>query len=248
MILKSAAFSHTGMRRLQNQDSFLNRPDLGLFIVADGMGGHRGGEIASGLAIQTIQEFFEKNSAKKDTLESAMQKIEDSLLLANEAIQKRGDIEPDLKGMGTTASVLYFTDQYAILGQVGDSRMYLIQNQKIWQLTKDHSLVQEKLRAGLITRQQVKTDKNRNVITRSVGYETNLNPDLFWFQTKPDDVFVVCSDGLHGLVEDPELLSMIIQHVMNENDLEKASRELIQKANEYGGDDNVTTVIVKVER
>lgn len=247
MILKSAAFTHTGMRRLQNQDSFLNRPDLGLFIVADGMGGHRGGEIASGLAIQTIMTHFEKNSAKIDTLESAMQKIDDALVSANAEIQKRGEIEPELKGMGTTASVLYFTDQYATLGQVGDSRMYLIQNDKIWQLTKDHSLVQEKLRAGLITRQQIKTDKNRNVITRSVGYEANLSPDLFWFQTKPGDIFVICSDGLHGLVDDPELLTIIKEHASENDNLDKACKELIHKANEYGGDDNVTAIIVKVE-
>lgn len=243
----SGAFTHKGMKRSQNQDSFLQNDALGVFAVADGMGGHQGGEIASMLAVETIEAFFKKNHTQIETADTATKKIKNAVLEANVVIQTKGDSEPTLKGMGTTTSALLISkdaknNTLVALGQVGDSRTYYIHEGKIWQISRDHSLVNERLRAGLITREQLKTEKNKNVLTRAVGYDRDLECDSFWMLPKPGDCFVICSDGLHGLISDEKML----QIVQSNKDLSKAASELIDAANKNGGHDNITAVIVKV--
>lgn len=244
---QSGSFTHKGMKREQNQDSLLENKELGVFVVADGMGGHQGGEIASQLAVESIESFFKKNHSGTSSPQAASQKIKDAILNANKTIQTKGDSDAKLKGMGTTASALFMTldsdkTPLAILGQVGDSRTYYIHDGRIWQLTRDHSLVQERLRAGLITREQLKTEKNKNVLTRAVGYDSDVECDSFWMRPKSGDCFILCSDGLHGLITDQELL----QIVKSNSDLNKAASELIDAANKNGGHDNITAVLVKV--
>lgn len=257
-LIRSAALTDKGMKREQNQDSILCAPEIGLFAVADGMGGHHGGEVASQISIQNIETYFrtldksiflsDGKSDEKEVLMISIEKTKNSIRLANSAIQHRGTQQPELKGMGTTTSVLFLPSaiqpssptQYAIMAQVGDSRCYYIHKNKIWQLTKDHSLVQERLRAGLITRSQAKKDRNRNIITRSVGYESQVEVDVFWIPVQKGDRFLLCSDGLHGLLEEPDMLSLI------DDDLERSTRALINRANENGGDDNVSAILVEV--
>lgn len=240
--LKAAGFSHVGMKRKQNQDNFLLVPELRLFVVADGMGGHKGGETASYLAVHAIAEYFRGHSSELDPIATLHQAI----MAANMAIQNKGRIDTSLAGMGTTTVAMHFTSDQLFLGHVGDSRCYLVHPNRIWQLTRDHSLVQEKLRAGLITRAQLKTDRMKNVITRSVGFENEVDVDIYQLAPNSGDVFVVCSDGLSGMVEDDAIRDIIDDYVFKQGSLDGAVKKLIETANSNGGDDNVTAVVVQV--
>lgn len=246
MQLKSAGQTHVGMKRSQNQDSFLVLPEYQLFVVADGMGGHKGGETASRLSVETLGQFFRAQPSKA-TAAQAPELLKAALNQANVAIQMTAQRDPELLGMGTTTTSLLFCENQAFIGQVGDSRAYLLHPGRIWQLTRDHSLVQEKLRAGIIRRDQLKTDRMKNVITRSVGFEPKVDVDVFSIEIHPGDVFLICSDGLTGLVEDDEILAMVEKRAFQSRDgqLEKALEELIATANKRGGDDNVTALLIK---
>lgn len=238
-----AFLSDIGMKRKQNQDSGTVRPDLGLFIVADGMGGHQGGETASRVCVEEVTRHFEKfqNSAMD---ERAL--TEEALLSANRTIYEISTKDTALQGMGTTATILRIANHLATIVQVGDSRVYYWNKTGLWQLTRDHSLVQEKLRAGLITRDQVRSDEMKNVITRSVGYEANVHADTYQFTIDQGDGFLLCSDGLSGPVDDALIFEILEETTSSGLCLEDAAKRLVQAANSRGGDDNVTVVLVKV--
>ncbi|OFZ21309.1 MAG: hypothetical protein A2X94_07620 [Bdellovibrionales bacterium GWB1_55_8] len=233
-----------GRKRAQNQDSFAAVPELGLFIVADGMGGHRGGETASAMVADVVPAKMK--AAAGNTKQDPHDALAESIKSANAAIHKRAAQDPSLQGMGTTTTALLFRNESLIIGHVGDSRCYFFRPSSIWQITRDHSLVQEKLRAGLITREQAKTDRMKNVITRSVGYEPGVEVDLYDMPVLPGDVFLLCSDGLSGMVEDGQILETVQKCVIDGNDPKRAVDELVDMANRNGGDDNVTVVIIKV--
>jgi serine/threonine protein phosphatase PrpC len=241
LILDCALISDIGLKRKQNQDTGSVRPDLGLFVVADGMGGHQGGEIASQLCVETLIHTVETHPEEPDRalLDQAIQN-------ANEAILKRAQEDSKLHGMGTTATALLIRGDTATLLQVGDSRGYFWNEDGIWQLTKDHSLVQEKLRAGLINREQVKSDEMKNVITRSVGYEPGLKADCFTIQVARGDGFLLCSDGVSGPVDDALMFEILEETRKNGLSLGEAAKRLIHTANSKSGDDNATVVLVKV--
>jgi len=242
MNFEASFYSHVGMKRKQNQDSAGMNKELGLFVLADGMGGHKGGEIASSICVEKIIDYFNNNNGEKESV-----LLHQSLLQANLAIFERSQIEPELRGMGTTATVLKISkDGLAQIAQVGDSRGYYWNSNGIWQLTQDHSLVQEKLRAGLITRDQTKTDEMKNVITRSVGYESEVKVDFYSFATKPGDCFLLCSDGLSNPVSDALMFDILDESVSSGLPLDEIAKRLIEAANQRGGDDNVTVVLVRV--
>jgi serine/threonine protein phosphatase PrpC len=230
-----------GQRRTENQDSGIALPELGLFVLADGMGGHRGGETASAMVTEIVPEVV-RGSLKKDFWEAG-QVLTNAILSANEAIYERAQNESQLQGMGTTTTALLFQGNTLTIGHVGDSRAYFFRRGAIWQLTRDHSLVQEKLRAGLITRAELKTDRMKNVITRSVGYTSELGVELYQMPVEPGDAFLLCSDGLSGLVDDSEILSIA---EASGDEPQNAVRELIAHANSNGGDDNITVIMVRV--
>ena len=236
--------SDIGRRRTQNQDSFAVAPDLGLFVVADGMGGHKGGETASSMAVDIIPGIVKEAQKKSDW--DPRRLIAEAIERASSAIFERSMHQKELQGMGTTTTALIFKDGRAIFGHVGDSRAYFLRPDGIWQATRDHSLVQEKLRAGLISREEVKTDRMKNVITRSVGFEPQVNVEVYEMNVKPGDVFVLCSDGLSGQIEDVEILESVTRCLFEKGSPEEAVAELIAAANENGGDDNITTLLVQV--
>jgi serine/threonine protein phosphatase PrpC len=240
LILDCALISDIGLRRKQNQDTGAVRPDLGLFIVADGMGGHQGGETASQMCVETLIQAIESSDGPDSTL------LEQAITSANNAILKRAGEDSKLTGMGTTATVLRIRGSTATLLQVGDSRAYFWRPEGIWQLTRDHSLVQEKLRAGLITRDQLKSDDMKNVITRSVGYEPGLKADCYTLPIARGDGFLLCSDGLSGPVDDSLMFEILEETRKNGLSLGEAAKRLIHTANAKGGDDNSTVVLVKV--
>lgn len=219
-------------------------PELGLFVVADGMGGHQGGEIASAMLVSTLVEHIKKSRIEGRT--SAREALLDGIEFANDQIFRRAYAENHLRGMGTTTTAMLVADDTLTIGQVGDSRCYFLRPGMLWQVTRDHSLVQEKLRAGLITRDQLRTDQMKNVITRSVGFEPQVMVDIYDMRVSEGDVFMICSDGLTGMVEDHDILNLVNEYLFDKGDLTEAVERLISLANENGGDDNVTVALIQM--
>ena len=244
MQFQAAFKTDIGRRRQQNQDSGLSQPELGLFVVADGMGGHRGGETASAMVVDIVPKTVRAGIQQAGWDPKAV--ISKAIRDASHAIFERSVKQPSLQGMGTTAVAMLFKDSLLTIGHVGDSRCYYFTPGKVWQITKDHSLVQEKLRAGLITREQLKTDRMKNVITRSVGFDEHVDVDTYEMQVKPGDTFLICSDGLSGLMEDSAMQATIDQTVFEQKNLQKAADALVDLANQNGGDDNITVIVVQV--
>jgi protein phosphatase len=243
--------SDVGMKRSQNQDYAGIFEELNYFIVADGMGGHQGGETASLMAVEVShQTFRELKASRRDTKEALLL----SLRQANEAILAQSESDSTLAGMGTTVSALAFdletSPLKAYLAQIGDSRCYLIRQSSIWQLSEDHSLVHEQLRAGILKREQLKAHRMKNVITRSVGFDEDFKPDLFEFELFKNDLLVLCSDGLSGFIEDSELLAILKSSFLENphpNTLRSTLQQLISLTNSRGGDDNSTVVVIYIK-
>jgi len=225
-----------GLKREGNQDSFIASPDIGLFVVADGMGGHSGGEVASKMAVEAIDGSLRQPRLQKSPRESLVEGYAEA---SRRIFDKAAYEQPELLGMGTTMVSILQSGNSIFVGNVGDSRCYLYRKPHLWQLTEDHSIVNEQLRAGLINEQQAKTFLGRNVITRSVGYEREVSVDVLERPFTAGDVFLLCSDGLSGLVSDQKMAE-----IFNRNPLEVAADVLLQTALENGGDDNVTVMIV----
>lgn len=241
MITLAGCKTDIGRKRAQNQDSFSHHPEMGLYVVADGMGGHQGGETASLMAVQLIPERFK---ALKDKKWDNVSALKTAIMDASNSIHLKAKEQPKLEGMGTTAVTILIEHPQVYIGHVGDSRCYLIRHHRIWQLTRDHSLVQEKLKAGLITREKLKTDKMKNVITRSVGFEEDVDVDVYEMQIQPGDVFVLCSDGLSGPLTDELILNAVEGTIGQGLKPQDTAERLIQEANQHGGDDNITAIVL----
>jgi protein phosphatase len=237
-----AARTDVGLIRSGNEDNYLMVPERGIFVVADGMGGHAAGEIASEMAVKLIARDL--GSFKGLELEDAKERMARSIRSANAAIFERTLAEHDKRGMGTTttALVLFENNRY-LIGQVGDSRAYLLRDGVFNQVTKDHSYVQEQVDAGYLTPEQARTHPYANVITRCVGASGEVEPDLFTGTVKPGDTFLLASDGLTGMVEDDALAGILKSQGTPERWVDK----LVAEANRRGGLDNITCIIVSVD-
>jgi protein phosphatase len=238
-----AGASDIGRKRKTNQDSICLDHKHYFFGVADGMGGHNGGDIASQLSVKIMPEYFEQNSKVEPQalLKGMIQEI-------NRSILEKASEKPELHGMGTTVTVIHFSGQNLLVGNVGDSRAYLINHHHIYQMTRDHSFVQEKLNMGIYTREEAVKDPQKNILVRSVGFEADLNVDVFNYRVCKNDIFMICSDGLHGKVSDADILHIIQKNIVDPStciieDVEAAVKELIQQANENGGQDNISVII-----
>ena len=245
---RSAARTDVGMKREHNEDSFLVNDDLGLFVVCDGMGGHAGGETASRLAVQTIEK----------ELISAQLRNDDPVLVRGRArgVPARGRAarggggrllrglphQPRQSRAGGHGHHLHLAARPRrprLLGHVGDSRAYLVRDGEVRQLSEDHSLVNEQVRAGLLTQEEAKHSRLKNIITRSVGFEEDVLVDVMGVETRAGDRFLLCSDGLSNLVEDAR-----DRRAMSHDDVAQVPEMLIELANARGGDDNITVVAV----
>jgi len=233
---ESYALTDIGMKRKINQDAFLKDDDLGLYVVADGMGGHRGGEVASRVAIESIQKYCGENRQ-----DPARDQLDKGINLACREIYRQSLENEELSGMGTTVAAILFQADAVFIGQVGDSRVYLMNQSGIWQVTEDHSLLNEEIRAGRLAAGQVSSYQFKNVITRSVGYENYVNVDIYRRQVSIGDRYLLCTDGLSGLLEIQEISAEIEQ-----SGPEKGLTNLISIANSRGGDDNITALICEV--
>ncbi len=249
----AAGLSDVGLQREHNEDSFIVLKEYDLYVVADGMGGHRAGDVASKLATETISEFF-KSTANEDVtwpfhFDTNLSEEENRLLtgirVANRQIFERSTRSREYHGMGTTVVGAMFSPrkQRMYIGHVGDSRCYRIRNGLIQLLTRDHSLINDYLLAMPDLTEEQRSELPKNVITRALGMQDQVVVDLQHDDPTIGDVYVLCSDGLSGMVQDDEIQRVVTTSA----DIREACKKLIQKANESGGEDNATVVLIKIE-
>lgn len=250
----SVAITHTGLRREGNEDAFRERPDLGLYVVADGMGGHEAGEVASRLAVQVIEAFIDDTKHADpnqawpfpfDTNHSlAANRLIAAFRLANTRVASAISDDPLLKGMATTAvAILLRPAGMAQVAHVGDSRVYLQREGQLRQLTADHSWVSEQVRAGVLSDADAQKHPWRNVVTRAISGGADLEVDVLEVSLKPCDRLLVCSDGLSSVVQSARL-----SELMNKaNDLTACADALVEAANDAGGPDNITVILVEID-
>jgi protein phosphatase len=234
------ALSDVGRKREHNEDSFLVKDDVGLFAVADGMGGHQAGEKASRMALETLVSELKPPAAEADR-EDVLSRLRDATQAAGAAIFDAAQADPQLQGMGTTMTSLWFHGGRAYLAHVGDSRAYLYRDGRTQQLSDDHSWVSEQVRAGMMTESEAKESKFRHIITRSVGFEREVMVDGAAIAVQPGDCYVICSDGLSNYVDSEEL-----GRILNARFYREVPSLLVELANDRGGDDNITVVLVHV--
>ena len=226
--------------RSGNEDNFLMLPERGVFIVADGMGGHAAGEVASEMAVRIVARELGDPVGRSDAELAESMRL--AIQKANAAIFERTLTEHDKRGMGTTTTVLALTGARYLIGQVGDSRAYLLRERRLLQLTKDHSYVQEQVDAGLLTPEQARYHPYSNVITRCVGASETVDVDIYTGEVRAGDVFLVASDGLTGMVDDRRLQQMLLAR----SGPGRIVDALIAEANGRGGLDNITAIVVQV--
>jgi PPM family protein phosphatase len=247
----SAGLTDVGLKRNHNEDSFLVDDHIQLYVVADGMGGHAGGGTASRIAVETIDAELRKVAEAPDGPLAISLPLQESQVpeMIRGAVERAchnifdaAQSDPSLAGMGTTVIALLIKDRYAFFAHVGDSRAYLVRGDLIQQVSEDHSLVNEQVKAGMITPEEAKHSRYKNIITRSVGFENEVQVDVMGLVSEPGDTFILCSDGLANMLEDKELLEAV-----QKNPLEDVPRKLIELANERGGDDNITVISVQMQ-
>jgi PPM family protein phosphatase len=226
-----------GLRRSNNEDAYLAVPEIGLFAVADGMGGEAAGEVASAIFVETVRELFGRSPCASP--DEATVLVREIFRRANQRMVDDVVRHPDHYGMGCTAELLVFSGDRYVLGHVGDSRTYLFREGKVRALTKDHSLVQQQVDLGVITPAQAKSHPMKNVVLRALGANIELSLDLLPGRVLPNDLFLLCSDGLTDMLEDAEIEAAL---AARGTPTEKAAR-LIERALSAGGGDNVTVVL-----
>ena len=238
------------MKRDHNEDAYFNNDELGLFVVADGMGGHAAGEVASWEAVEAVHGMVRRgqhaitdylNSPSEETVASLRRLLESAIQAATYMVFGIAEQDPNNKGMGTTITSMLVVHNIAVIGSVGDSRAYLVRGDRTWQVTEDHTLVQLQMKAGLITAEQAKNSPRGNVITRAVGPRDYVQVDTFVVPVQPGDKYLLCSDGLHGYLDTTEIAPQI-----SNIEMESSCQRFIDMANERGGKDNITCVVVQI--
>jgi protein phosphatase len=251
MRLLSYGLSDVGRKRPHNEDAWLCDDQMGLYVVADGVGGHAKGEVASQESIEQVQnwvragkdriEAFRSNPESEDFGYQVRRLVESAVQQACYMVFGMAELDPERKGMSTTISALLVSGPSAFIAQVGDSRVYLMREGEVQQLTEDHTLINYKLKHGLITEEEARKAPGKNVITRAVGHRDYVEVDTTRVQITPGDRFMLCTDGLHGYLQDKEISPLLSLEPMQD-----AARQFIALANARGGRDNITTVIVSV--
>ncbi|MFA7351027.1 MAG: Stp1/IreP family PP2C-type Ser/Thr phosphatase [Methylotenera sp.] len=251
--LEVVRLTDVGLLRDHNEDAIASDVTMGFVILADGMGGYKAGEVASEMAVLSITvDLKEAMINDRSNLEavgfkkqSESQLIIDAVKQANEVIYHVSQTQSQCAGMGTTLVVGLFTNNKLLVGHIGDSRMYRLRGQVLTQITEDHSLLQEQIKLGLITPEQARFSANRNLVTRALGTDPEVELELNEYDVALEDVYLLCSDGLSDMVDDS-----IIQAALNEHSfsLTKAAEVLVQLANDNGGKDNISVILVKVKK
>jgi len=251
--LSWAVSSDPGLRRTSNEDSYSTRPDVGLFVVADGMGGHVAGEVASRVAVEAIEAFIEETAgADKNrtwpfpfdpSISLEANRLKAAFRLANRKIAAAIADSQELRGMATTASAVLFGARSASVGHVGDSRVYVLRDGRLEQITSDHSWVEEQVRAGTMSRTAARQHPWRNVVTRALSGGEDPEVDVTEVKPKAGERYLLCSDGLFGVVADQRIAEILGEQIA----LDKICQRLVDAANEAGGPDNITTLILQID-
>lgn len=239
--IRHAARTHVGRVRSQNEDAYLTVPAARLFAVADGLGGHAAGEVASRIAVRALSERFEgRRNADEDAARAAM---EAAIREAHARIRRLAAEDRTVAGMGTTLTALRLSaDGGFVIGHVGDSRAYRVRGGRLLRLTRDHTYVQEMVDAGRLSEEQARVHPRSSMLTRALGVEGRVEPVIYEGRARPGDRFLLATDGLTGLIPEPELLELL----ESEEDPAPVARRLVEAANGAGGTDNVTVVLVDV--
>jgi serine/threonine protein phosphatase PrpC len=252
MEIIAQAATDIGRKKRSNEDSFLIDRKLNLYIVADGMGGHAAGEVASAQAIESTRQVIEDHLLNANQWpddaphrEKIKKILGESVLKASKDIYQISSKELAKRGMGTTLSLLFLTDQRGFIAHVGDSRIYLIRNQEVFQLTEDHSLIRDLIKHKKITPEEAENSPYRNALTRAVGIYEHVEVDILDFEISKDDTFLLCSDGLTNYLKDA---NEIYEVLSAQNDFSKLPTEFINLANNRGGKDNITSLVVKISQ
>lgn len=252
-VLEIASATDPGMVRSHNEDSVAADAANGVVVLADGMGGYNAGEVASGMATTVIVTEMQQVMTKvqpyeideKNGQQVAARMVRDQVLKANTSIYQAAQSQPQYAGMGTTLVVCLFFDNRVLVAHLGDSRLYLMRDGRFSQVTRDHSLLQEQIDSGLITPEQAKHAQHKNLVTKALGIDPSVEPEIHEYPAKPGDVYLLCSDGLCDMVEDDDI-ALAVQTFGN--NLKMAASHLVQMANDNGGRDNVSVILVRVLR
>jgi len=251
--LEMVSATDAGMVRSHNEDSVAFDASMGLAILADGMGGYNAGEVASGMATAVIltemrSALAGNPSAVADVRgggPAAQNLLRDQIVKANASIYQASQSQPQYSGMGTTLVAALFHDNKVTVAHIGDSRMYRMREQGLRQVTKDHSLLQEQIDSGLITPEQARVSANKNLVTRALGIDPAVQPEIHDYDTRAGDIYLLCSDGLCDMVSDEDI-GMAMQTLAA--NLKLCAEQLVQMANDNGGRDNVSVMLVKIRR
>jgi len=251
--LEIVSSTDPGMVRSHNEDSVASDAANGVIVLADGMGGYNAGEVASGMATTVIVTEMQQalagmppHQVEPQTQQPAAARlVREQVLKANTSIYQAAQSQPQYAGMGTTLVMCLFFDNRVMVAHIGDSRLYLMREGQFKQVTRDHSLLQEQIDSGLITPEQAKHAQHKNLVTRALGIDPSVEPEIHEYPTKPGDLYLLCSDGLCDMVEDEDI-GMTLQALGG--NLKLCAQQLVQMANDNGGRDNVSVILVRVLR
>jgi serine/threonine protein phosphatase PrpC len=249
--MQSASLTDPGRVRDHNEDCIESRPEIGLYVLADGMGGYNAGEVASGMATSLIADGLQETwrtrevdrLGREESKVLAEKLINEQILRSNSAIFTTSQNNPECAGMGTTLVVCLFYDNFMAVAHIGDSRLYRLRGDSMEQVTRDHSLLQEQLDSGLITPEEAKLSQNKNLVTRALGIDPGVEPEIHVYETQPDDIYLLCSDGLSDMVDDEEIRLTLITLKSNPT---LTVQQLVQAANDNGGRDNISAMLIRI--
>jgi PPM family protein phosphatase len=250
--LEMISMTHPGMVRAHNEDSVVCEPSCALVVLADGMGGYNAGEVASGIAVSVVSSEIKHylEDARPETKDAfsgedlAVTLLRDNVQKANSSIYHAAQSQPQYAGMGTTIVSGLFYDNRVAVAHIGDSRMYRLRGEVFESITRDHSLLQEQIDSGMISKADARVSQNKNLVTRAVGIDAEVEAEVHVHDVKRGDIYVLCSDGLNDMVEDDDIAN-IVQTL--KSNLPVMAAQLIQAANDHGGRDNVSVILIKVK-
>jgi PPM family protein phosphatase len=249
--LQSACMTDPGRVRDHNEDCIESRPEIGLYVLADGMGGYNAGEVASGMATSLIADGMQEQwqlhelgrLGRDEAMKLAREAIAGHIQRANAAVFNTSQNNPECAGMGTTLVVCLFYDGFVAVAHIGDSRLYRLRGEEMVQITRDHSLLQEQLDSGLITPEEAKMSQNKNLVTRALGIDPGVEAEIQVHEARVDDIYLLCSDGLSDMMEDEEIRLTMLTLKSNPA---LTVQQLVQAANDNGGRDNISAMLIRV--
>ena len=252
-VLEIASHTDAGMVRSHNEDSIASVADKGLVVLADGMGGYNAGEVASGMATtvlttelrQLLEDHAPHEVDPQSGQKAALKMLQQQIAKTNTSIYQASQSQRQYAGMGTTLVVALFYDNKVMVAHIGDSRLYRMRGDEFNQVSKDHSLLQEQIDAGMLTKEQAERSSNKNLVTRALGIDPAVEPEIHEYDTRPGDIYLLCSDGLSDMVSDEDI-GMTLK-ALGAN-LNLAAQQLVQMANDNGGRDNVSVILIKILR